>query len=282
MSERRWSARPLICSLGPETILQSRDRPKEREFEPTMSEKSVPDDREARLGRAFVELSDTLVRDYDVADILHTLASRCVEIFPVAEAGILLKSPDNHLHTVALSTESAHTMDLHQLQKEEGPCWVAMETGERLSIPDLREESERWPEYVERALELELMSVDALPLRLREQSVGALNLFRTELGGSSSEDLSIMQAMADVATIGLLQARAVQNAEDLAGHLQIALDSRVAIEQAKGIVAENLNVGLSDAFDLLRQYSQNNNEKLTNLCQQVVDGSLRPRDLEPT
>ena len=239
-----------------------------------------PSDREDRLIATFVELADTLVESYDVSDLLHTLSARCVEIFPVDEAGIMLLDADGVLRPMASSSEDAFAMDLLEVQKEVGPCIEALETGEPVSVSDIQAESERWPDYAAKASKFGLKSIDAIPLRLRDETVGALNLFRLESGGSSSQDLDAMRALADVATISILQARAIEDAEDTAGHLQIALDSRVTIEQAKGIVTENLEIEMTEGFERLRRYARNNNLKLTKVAQRVVDGALRPGDLD--
>ena len=193
--------------------------------------------RETMLTAAFVDIADNLVRDYDVAEMLHALAVRCVETFGVSQAGILLRREGGDLTAVAASSEDARTMDILQMNTQTGPCWEAAHTGNPVHVADLEKEATRWPDYVEQPLRLGLRSVDAIPLRLRDRSVGALNLFRDTIGGSTVEDLAAMQALADVATISLLQARNVKDAEHTADHLQIALDSRIAIEQAKGIVS---------------------------------------------
>lgn len=247
--------------------------------EPT-TDPSVPAARrEALLTAAFVDIADNLVRDYDVADMLHSLAVRCVEIFGVTWTGILLWDQHDELIAIASSSEDARTMDVLQLHTRAGPCWEAAHTGAPVRVPDLEAEADRWPTYVEEGLRLGVRSVDAVPLRLRDRTVGALNLFRDSKGGSTVQDLAAIQALADVASISLLQARNVRDAEDTADHLQIALDSRVAIEQAKGIVSTRLSVELEDAFELLRQYSRRQNIKLTRVCLLVVEGELAPTDL---
>ena len=239
-----------------------------------------PEELEDRLIQTFVELADSLVEGFDVADLLHTLAVRCVRIFPVDEAGIMVIDSDGELHAIASSSENALAMDLLEVQKEVGPCIEALETGKPVSVSDLQAESDRWPDYVAKASEFGLKSIDAIPLRLRDETVGALNLFCLQSGGSAAEDLRVMRALADVATISLLQARALEEAEDTAGHLQIALDSRVAIEQAKGIVTENLGLEMSEGFERMRSYARNNNLMLTKVAQGIVDGSLSPSDLD--
>lgn len=235
--------------------------------------------RESQLTATFVEIADSLVLGYDIADVLHTLAVRCVEIFGVSDAGIMLNDEDGALHAVASSSENVQSMHLLQLQTESGPCWEAARTGAAVHVPDLEAEAERWPEYVARGLELGLRSVHALPLRLRDRTIGALNVFRDTKGSLDQEDLKAIQALADVATISLLQARAVEEAEESVGHLQIALDSRVLIEQAKGIVSNNLDLEMSRSFQLLRTHARSHNLKLTEVCKQVIDGALSPSEL---
>ena len=252
------------------------------EAQQSPSEPRSPDDEESReewLTDTFVELADTLVTDYDVVDLLSTLTRRCLELFPIGEAGILVKESDGELHAVASSSEDAEVMELLELEREDGPCWEAMRTGDYVTIEDLSTE-DRWPGYVERALELGFSAVDAIPLRLRDTRVGALNVFRSGQPALTSRDKRAIRALADVATIGLLQARAVQEAETSAEHLDVALRSRVVIEQAKGIIAESLGLGMGDAFDRLRAHARNNNRKLAAVARDVIDRSMRPDDLD--
>jgi GAF domain-containing protein len=231
------------------------------------------------LTATFVEVADNLVKDYDIADMLHKLVVRCVEIFGVTDAGIMLEDQGGKLKAVASSSEGALSMEVLQLHSESGPCWEAAKTGVPVHVPDLEAEAERWPEYVARGLELGLRSVHALPLRLRDRAMGALNVFRHTKGILAQDDLNAMQALADVATISLLQTRAVEEAEVSADQLQIALESRVVIEQAKGIVSNNLDLDMSRSFQLLRTYARSHNLKLTDVCKQVIDGALSAPEL---
>lgn len=232
------------------------------------------------LGQAFVELADSLVTDFDSADLMHRLTEHCVELLTVDAAGLLLAEPAGErpsLRLVASSTEHARVLDLFQLQEERGPSLECYRTGEVVSalIDDVRR---RWPRFATAAEELGFAEVHAVPMRLREQVLGSLNLFRST-PGLAATDLRVARALADVATIGLVQERTLRRHETLSDQLQIALNSRVSIEQAKGVIAEGLGPGVEEAFAALRGHGRRHGRRLKDVAQSVVDGSLQLDDL---
>ena len=206
---------------------------------------------EIELADVFVEMADTLVDDFDVIDFLHVLTERCVALLGVAAAGLLLTDERDRLQVLAASSEQTRTLELFQLQTDEGPCLDCFRTGRPVSVNDLRQGS-LWPQFTAAAADLGFVSVYALPMRLRTEVIGALNLFDTNVGTLDAEKLRIGQGLADVATIGLLQQRAIRRRDALTEQLQSALNSRILIEQAKGVLAERLNISVNDAFALLR------------------------------
>jgi GAF domain-containing protein len=226
------------------------------------------------LAETLVELADTLVADFDVVDFLHTLALRCTELFDAAEAGLMLADQRGGLRVVASSSERARLLELFEVQNEQGPCLDCFRSGSRVVSEDLDADLNRWPLFVPEALNAGFRSVHALVLRCQSQVIGALNIFRTPPGGLLEADLVAAQAMADVATIGILQQRAVQEARVLAEQLQSALNSRVIIEQAKGVLAERARVNLDDAFGMLRGYARNHNSRLRDVAEAVITGTV--------
>ena len=196
--------------------------------------------REQDLLAAFVEFADTFVAEYDVVEFLHRLAARCVELFDAAEAGIMLAGVDGTLAYVASSSERMRLIELFELQHDEGPCMDAYRTGVAVHAGTSGDGATRWPRFAPHAREVGFQSVSALPMRLRDHVIGALNLFSTEAGQLGAEDQQVAQALADVATIGILQERALHDGQIVTSQLQSALESRVVIEQAKGIVAAEL------------------------------------------
>lgn len=232
-----------------------------------------------RLVQTFVELADTLVEDFDLVEFLSALTERVVELELASEAGILLVDETGDLQFVAASHERTHLLELFQVQNQEGPCQDCFATGSPVSVSDLEDERERWPLFAERAVTAGFRSVQAVPLRLRGTILGALNLFLTEPGGLAEDAQAVVQAMADVATIGLLQQREVHRAQTVEAQLQHALHSRISIEQAKGILSEQANVGMEAAFQMLRAYSRNNNLKLSDVSRSVVAGALSADEL---
>lgn len=232
--------------------------------------------------RALVEFADTFVDDYDVVEFLHRLTSRCVTLLDVDEAGVMLVDADRTLRYVASSSERMRMVELLELQHEEGPCLEAYRGGQLSTSTTAQEADKRWPQFGAHARAAGFESLAGIPMRLRADVIGALNLFSRRPGGLTDDDRQIAQAMADVATIGLLQERAVRDGQIVAGQLQTALESRIAIEQAKGILAENMTVSVDDAFTLLRNHARTHNLKLTETALSVVSGALPPESLGPS
>jgi GAF domain-containing protein len=230
--------------------------------------------REEKVIRAFVELADTLVADFDIIDSLTTLADRCVQVLDAAAVGILLADAAGKLHVVAASSEQARLLELFQLQNDEGPCLEAFETGHLVIHTDLRAAIEQWPKFTPYAVGAGYDSVYAIPLRLRGEVIGALNLFRSNTGALADNDIALAQALADHASITILQAQAATEARHRDQQLQYALDSRVVIEQAKGMVAERAHIDMASAFDCIRTRSRDTNTKLTEVATQIVNGHV--------
>ncbi len=240
-------------------------------------------DREQRVSDAFVALADTLVDDYDIIDLLDRLVAHCVALLAADAAGLLLGDTHNQLRVAAASSEDATTMELLQLQADEGPCLEAYRTVTQVRIPDLPQAADRWPRFVAAVTEAGgFASVHAIPLRLRGQAIGALNLFHRNPGPLPESDLALGQALADVATIGILSERAIRRGEVVNEQLQTALNSRVVIEQAKGVLSHRLGVGMDVAFDRLRHYARTNNLRLAEVARQTVEGVLDPSVLPPS
>ncbi|MGO9874814.1 MAG: GAF and ANTAR domain-containing protein [Acidimicrobiia bacterium] len=232
---------------------------------------------------AFVEFADTFVDDYDVVEFLHRLAERCVELVTVSEAGIMLADRDGRLRYVASSSERMHLIELFELQQNQGPCLDAYRRGVAVHSGMKEEANTRWPRFVPHARDVGFQSVSALPMRLRAQVIGALNLFSTTPELLSPVDQQVAQALADIATIGILQERALSDGHVVTSQLEAALESRVLIEQAKGIVAEHHHVSVDDAFQLLRGYARKHNRLLRQTANDIIDGTLDPDALaEPT
>ena len=231
--------------------------------------------REQLLIRAFVGLADTLVDDYDVIDLLDRLVGYSVELLEADAAGILLADPQGGLRVVASSNEQTEWIELMQLQADQGPCVECFGTGAPVSITDLDDTTSRWPRLAAALADHNsYRSVHALPLRLRGEAIGAMNLFHHQPGPLPATDLALGQALADVATIGILQERAIRRGEVLNEQLQTALNSRILIEQAKGVLAEHGNLTMVIAFDRLRSYARRHNLRLSAVAQQVIDADL--------
>jgi transcriptional regulator with GAF, ATPase, and Fis domain len=224
------------------------------------------------LSETFVELTDTMVADFDVIDFLHVLTDRSVRLLDVSAAGLLLADPRGELRVVAASSETARLLELFQLQNHQGPCLDCFRTGEPVQAADLDAEAQRWPRFADAARVSGFAAVQALPMRLRDQVIGALNLFRASPGAFDPGDVRIGQALADVATISLLHERSLRHSDTLNEQLQAALNSRVVIEQAKGKLAERHGLDMEHAFGLLRDYARSHNLRLADVAQAFIDG----------
>ncbi len=235
--------------------------------------------REEWLATTFVELADTLVADFDLIDFLTVLVERCAELLDSAEVGLALAATRGELRVMASSSERMRALELIEFQNDEGPCRDCLLSGEQVLNARLDDFTERWPRFAPQAQEAGFEMVHALPLRLRNDVIGAMNIFSTEMRELSPEDVNLTQALADAATIGILQERAVKHGTDLAGQLQGALNSRIVIEQAKGIVAERRQVDMDEAFALLRSYARSHRTQLSDVARAIIDHSLAPAEL---
>jgi len=235
--------------------------------------------REQRIVETFVELADTMVDEFDVIEFLHRLAERCVELLDCTEAGLLLADAAGMLRVMASSSERSDALDLLQTQNDEGPCFECFHRGGPVYSANLLEELGRWPTFAPAAVQRGFCSVQALPMRVRGTTVGALNLFRSESGAMWDRDLPVGQGMADIAAVALLQERSVRESRGVVTQLQGALSSRVVIEQAKGVLAERANISLDGAFARLRGYARSNNRRLSDIASELIDGRLEPAAL---
>jgi GAF domain-containing protein len=224
------------------------------------------------LAGTFVRLADTLVEDFDVHDLLRTLAARCVDLFGVGAAGLLVADEHGRLQVVVSSNERTRLLELFQVQNDEGPCLDCFRSGVPVRVDDLAAARQRWPGFAPHAVAEGFSRVVALPMRLRGETIGALNLFGGPDGTPFTDRLlAIAQALADVATIAILQERLVRNRELLTAQLQVALNSRIAIEQAKGALATRLHIELDEAFHLLRTQARSSRRHLSEVARDVVE-----------
>ncbi|GAB2989919.1 GAF and ANTAR domain-containing protein [Amycolatopsis acidiphila] len=229
---------------------------------------SVPD---ARVTRTFVELADTLVADFDLIEFLHLLTVRCVDLLGVEAAGLLLANTHGVLNVVAASGEQVRLLELLQLQNHEGAAIDCYREGRAVQCPDLTHAPPRWPVFARAARDAGFLAVVAVPMRLRNDIVGAVNLFAASSGELGQDRLSVGQALADIATIGILHERTLRRHEVLVEQLQTALTSRITIEQAKGVLAERLGIGVDEAFVSLRMYARSHRRRLAEVATSVVE-----------
>jgi GAF domain-containing protein len=241
----------------------------------------TPTRREQHLASTLVELADTLVDEFDVVELLTRLTQRCVELLDVTAAGLMLAADDGDLRVMASSSDATRVLELLEVQADEGPCIDCYRTGEPIVNQDLGLRDGRWPHFGAAARDAGFQSSHAIPMRLRGSTIGALNLFRQDRGLLGDGDVLVAQALADVATIAVLQHRAAQRAQHVNEQLQLALSSRIVIEQAKGVIAERAGLAIDDSFTLLRGHARRNNLKLSDVALDVVEGRLPMAALLP-
>lgn len=237
--------------------------------------------READVVQSLVDMADTLTSDYDVVDLLTGLADRCVNLLGVSAAGVMLASPRGDLRLVASSSEAMRVLEVFELQAEEGPCLDAFRTGDRVAHENLHARTGRWPRFATVAVEAGFRSAFALPLRLRDMTIGALNLFSRDETPMDEADVLVARAFADLAAISVLQDRATTEHQRVNEQLNHALTSRVVIEQAKGVIFERAGIDMAEAFSRMRNYARNHNLLLTDVAQAAVDGTLDPMAWQP-
>ncbi|NNN00421.1 MAG: GAF and ANTAR domain-containing protein [Acidimicrobiaceae bacterium] len=236
--------------------------------------------RESLLVNTLVELADNLVDNYDVIDLLTLLSHRCVEAIGVSATGVMLALPGAELQFVASSNESMRVLELFQIQANEGPCVDCYTSGEPIINHELVEADERWPKFTPRAIAQGFVLVHSMPMRLRGRTIGALNLFHEDEQRLSSSDVVVIQGLADVATIAILQHETSSNARLLNNQLSFALNSRIIIEQAKGMISQSATCSMDEAFGYLRTHARNHNLRLTDVANAVVEGSLAMSSLD--
>ena len=236
--------------------------------------------KEALLVRTLVELADSLVDDFDVVELLSLLAGRCVDVLRVSAAGVMLAAPEGDLRVVASSSEAMRVLELFELQSDEGPCLDCYRSGEAVLVDeDLAAGGGRWPRFAPEAVAAGFRSAHALPMRLRGSVIGALNLFGASPGPMPAQDVAAGQALADVATIAILQQRVATEARVLIDQLNTALASRVVVEQAKGVLAERAGLSMESAFETMRHYARDRNLHLADVARGVVARTVAPGSL---
>lgn len=232
------------------------------------------------LIRTLVGLADNLVDEFDVVDLLTLLSDRCVQTLDVASAGVMLATPAGNLQVVASSSDAMRTLELFQLQSDEGPCVECYRTGRPIVNLDLTTVDGRWPRFAPHAVDAGYHSVHSLPMRLRRTTIGALNMFRSDDGALDADEVAVAQAFADVATIAILQHQTTVNAQQVNEQLSGPLNSRIVIEQAKGKISEAAGLSMDHAFQRLRAHARNHNLRLGELARSIAEGDVAPASLD--
>ena len=230
--------------------------------------------REARTSAAFVSLTNTLVSDFDLIELMHALIDACIDLMDTDAGGLLLADGNGDLNLMASSAEDVDVVEVVQIAAEAGPCWDCFTTGQAVTLGDVENDGAPWPQFQRSALEKGYRSMHATPMRLHGQTIGTMNLFHSKVGALNERDIALTQALTDVATIAILQERGTRQLRDLSTQLQRALDSRIVVEQAKGLIAQSLNVTIDDAFGVLRNHARSTNQSLQTVARSVTERRL--------
>ena len=230
--------------------------------------------REGRLFEALAGLADTLVADYDVVEMLQRMVESCAELLDVDSAGLLLADAEGGLELIASTSEENRTVEAMQIAAQAGPCILCFQTSAVVTLPDVADSPPEWADFARVSVENGFRAVHAVPMRLRESTIGTLNLLSHETGELNERDAQAAQALADMATIGILHERAWRAADSVRSQLQAALNSRVVIEQAKGVLAQTHRISVEEAFLLLRNHARSNQLPLSDVARRLVDRTL--------
>ncbi|MES2169676.1 MAG: GAF and ANTAR domain-containing protein [Actinomycetota bacterium] len=230
--------------------------------------------RETRINSAFVAVADTLTHDFDVVDLLHTLVEQCTTILDTDAGGLMLVDGNGRLQLMTSTSEAADFVEVMQLNADSGPCIDCFASGRAISVPDITESPDEWSAFRDAAVQAGFLAAHATPLKLRGQVIGTMNLFGTSRGALSERDAAVAQALSDVATIGILQERLVREGTIVAEQLHRALDTRILVEQAKGIISHTLSLTIEESFAVLRTYARNNNLTIRSVAEGVSNRTV--------
>jgi transcriptional regulator with GAF, ATPase, and Fis domain len=240
---------------------------------PDAEEDDMGDLQGATLAEVMVGLADSLRPEHDVSDTMARLVEAATSVTDAVDAGILLADEHGVLHVMASTGERASEVEEMQLGTEEGPCLEAYSTGTPVEIADFEQVRERWPRFVQTAEGRGFRAAHAVPLTLRGRHLGAMGLFFDRPESLDDRAAALVQAMAQVATIAVIQQRTIREGADLAAQLQYALDARVLIEQAKGLLASSHGVSVDEAYGLLRDRARREQTRVRDLAEQLVNGN---------
>jgi transcriptional regulator with GAF, ATPase, and Fis domain len=239
----------------------------------------VSADRETNIALAFVSIANSMADGVDVVELMDGLTRDCAALLDIASAGLLLGDAHGNLHVIAASSAVTHDLEIFQVQREEGPCVECYRTGNPVNVDDLAREADRWPAFVAAASAAGFASVHTVPMRLRNTVLGALGLFGTGTGLLSEGDRALAQALAHVASVAIVADRAIHDESTIKDQLQAALNSRVVIEQAKGVLAQLGTLDMDQSFDALRRYARDHNSRLSDLARQVIIREISAQDV---
>jgi GAF domain-containing protein len=230
--------------------------------------------REQRINEAFVKVADTLMDSYDIVDLLSTLVHECADLLGVEAGGMLIADTFGNLELVASTSEAAEFVEIMQLAAGSGPCVECFTTARAVSVGDIRETEGAWPEFTAAALGRGFRSLHATPMRLRGTVIGTMNLLGMRPGVFDARDVALAQALADVAIIGILQERSLRDPQIISEQLHLALDTRVMIEQAKGVLSHVHSMSMEEAFAALRAHAREHGMSLRAVAAGIIDRSI--------
>ncbi len=234
------------------------------------------------VAATFVRLADTLVDDYDVVEFASALCQETRRLLGSDAAGVMLVAKAGELGILASTSDDVHALESFEVQFAEGPSIDAYRTGATVVASDLAACSEgpaeRWSRFGRHAVQSGFLAVSAVPMWVRSDRIGVLSVFDHQPRALPTRDLALAECLAEIASIGILSAQRVREEHDLAEQLQRALTSRVAIEQAKGTLAERLDIDVDAAFTAMRDHARSQRRPLSDVAHDILSGRIHGRD----
>lgn len=225
--------------------------------------------------RVLSEFARTLVVHYEISEVLYQLADRTTELLGVAGAGVCL-GEEGHLRFVTGVNEATVRVEQAQERVQEGVCVEAFQTGKPVAVPDLALIGDKWTDFRAEARSVGVSAVVGIPMRLDDEVLGAVNIYATEARQWSDDDIATAQVLADMATSYLVNASELEKSRRTAEQLQEALQSRIVIEQAKGVLSAERRIPIDEAFEALRAHARSHSANLRAVAEAVVNLGLRP------
>jgi GAF domain-containing protein len=237
---------------------------------------------ERLLLEVLSDFAHTLAGRFDVSEVLYRLAENVVSILGVAGAGVSVVDDEGRLRPVTWINELTAQLERVEEANQQGPCVDSFLQGVVIRVPRLSEETGHWPEWCAEAKRHGVEAVLGVPLRAGETVIGAMNVYSIEARQWRDDDVQVAQVLTDMAAGYVANASDLEQSRRVTEQLTEALESRIIIEQAKGMLASEYRISVDEAFKVLRSHSRRHGASLRALADAVVNLGLRPPQNPPS